>query len=129
VVKKKDEKEDLYDIGKKKLNVKAKAFVAGEEEKKKEEKKKETDPEKVILNHTPETISFFEQVKVATPFYLADLEKVIKNLEERKTYYENPPEEDMERHREQQKEKARPHDERPRHHRKEVVFVIAINFV
>lgn len=74
--------------------------MAGEEEKKKDDKKKETDPEKVILNHTPETISFFEQVKVATPFYLADLEKVIKNLEERKTYYENPPEEDMERHRE-----------------------------
>jgi hypothetical protein len=36
-------------------------------------------------------------VKVATPFYLADLEAVIKNLEERKGYYENPSQEDIER--------------------------------
>jgi len=39
-------------------------------------------------------------VNVATPFYLADLEKVIKNLEEKRNYYENPPDEDIEKLRE-----------------------------
>jgi hypothetical protein len=46
--------------------------------------------EKQILNHNPDTIKYFESVNVATPFYMADLERVIKSLEERKGYYENP---------------------------------------
>ena len=82
--------------------MKAKAFESVDNQ---EEKKKEIDPEKAILNHNPETIRFFESVKVATPFYLADLEKVIKILEEKRNYYENPPEEDIEKELENSKHK------------------------
>jgi valyl-tRNA synthetase len=67
----------------------------------------EKEKEKAIIQHNLDTIKFFAEIKVATPFSVTELEKCIKSIRERKEFYENPEnvaKEEGEKPKEEQKE-------------------------
>ncbi|CAD8118482.1 unnamed protein product [Paramecium sonneborni] len=81
---KKDNQDDIYNFSQ--LKSKKKNKQPQQQKDVKEEKK---DDKPSILQHDLQTLQFFDTVKVATPFYITELDKVVKSIQERKEYYLN----------------------------------------
>ncbi|CAD8191786.1 unnamed protein product [Paramecium octaurelia] len=78
---KKEAEDNLYNFSQLKSKKKNK-----QPQQQKEEKK---DEKPSILQHDLQTLQFFDTVKVATPFYITELDNVVKSIQERKEYYLN----------------------------------------
>lgn len=78
IASKKDTDGDFFSAKNKKKNVKKK-------------KKEEVGPEKQGLNHQFEVLGYFERLKVSPPLFVAKLADTIKEINEKKAYYQGQP--------------------------------------
>ncbi|CAD8098099.1 unnamed protein product [Paramecium primaurelia] len=81
---KKDTDDDIYNFSQLKSKKKNK-----QQQQQKQAKEDKKDEKPSILQHDLQTLQFFDTVKVATPFYITELDKVVKSIQERKEYYLN----------------------------------------